>query len=100
MEAIGRSQDLERLHTFVQLATQLGAAAQLNMDEIMSRVGAAIGIDTKGLVKSKEQIAQEQQAAQKAAMMQQAVPGAVKGLADIASNAQQAALQQQGTMQG
>lgn len=100
MEAIGRSQDLERLHTFVQLATQLGAAQQLNMDEIMARVGAAIGIDTKGLVKSKEQIAQEQQAAQQAAMMQAAIPNAVNGLADIASNAQQAALQQQGAMQG
>ncbi len=100
MEAIGRSQDLERLHTFVQLANQLGAAQQLNLDEIMARVGAAIGIDTKGLVKSKEQIAQEQQAAQQAAMMQAALPNAVNGLADIASNAQQAALQQQGAMQG
>ena len=100
MEAIGRSQDLERLHTFVQLATQLGAAQFLNIDEIMARVGASIGIDTQGLVKSKEQIAQEQQAAQQAAMMQAAVPNAVNGLAQIASNSQQAALQQQGAMQG
>lgn len=100
MEAIGRSQDLERLHTFVQLATQLGAAQFLNIDEIMARVGASIGIDTNGLVKTKEQIAQEQQAAQQAAMMQAALPNAVNGLADIASNAQQAALQQQGAMQG
>ena len=100
MEAIGRSQDLERLHTFVQLATQLGAAQYLNIDEIMARVGASIGIDTNGLVKTKEQIAQEQQAAQQAQMMQAALPNAVNGLAQIASNAQVAAQEQQGAMQG
>lgn len=82
MEAIGRSQDFERLQMFVQVAAGLGAQAQINMDEVLARVSASIGIDPKNLIKSKEEVMQEQQQAMQQQMMLQAVPNAVKGIAD------------------
>lgn len=94
MEAIGRSQDFERLQMFVQTATALGAQTHINMDEALARVSASIGIDPKNLIKSQEQIQQEQQQAMQQQMMMQAVPNAVKGIADnVNQQAAQAAPQ-------
>jgi len=82
MEAIGRSQDLERLQMFVQTAVSLGAQGSLKMDQILTRAGASIGLDTKDIVKTKEEIAQEQQQAMQQQMMLAATPNAVSGIAD------------------
>ena len=82
MEAIGRSQDFERIQMFVQVATSLGAQNQINMDEVMARVSAAMGIDHKNLIKSKEQMKQEQQVALQSQMMLASAPNVSKTLAD------------------
>ena len=61
----------------------------LNIDDYLDRLGASLGIDTQGLVKSPEQKAQEQQAAQEQMQQQQMMqmaekvaPTAVKGMVD------------------
>lgn len=89
MEALGRTADLQRLDMFLQSLAVLGteAVAQyLNVDEYIKRRASALQVETKGLVRSREEIQQEQQAMmqqqQQAQMMQAAVPNAVKGVAD------------------
>lgn len=82
MEAIGRGQDLERLQMFAQVVTSLGAQSRLNLGEAVNRVGAALGVDTNGLIKTEEQIQAEQQQAMQQQMAMQIAPQAVKGIAD------------------
>lgn len=94
LEALGRGQDLNKLSTFLQYLQPLGQqviAQELNIDDYIDRLGASLGIDTQGLVKSEEQKAQEQQAAMQAqqqqqmmAMAEKGVAPAVKGMVDAA----------------
>jgi hypothetical protein len=94
LEALGRGQDLNKLSTFLQYLQPLGQeviARELNIDDYIDRLGASLGIDTQGLVKSEEQKAQEQEAAeaqmQEQQMMQMAEKGvapAIKGMTDAA----------------
>lgn len=94
LEALGRGQDLNKLSTFLQYLQPLGQeviARELNIDDYIDRLGASLGIDTQGLVKSEEQKAQEQEAAeaqmQQQQMMQMAeksVAPAIKGMTDAA----------------
>ena len=102
IEALGRGQDLNKLAQFLEYLGPLGPEAimqNLNLDDYIDRLGASLGIDTGGLIKSPEQKQQEQQQAQdqqqqmqqqmqQAAMMQEVVKGATpamaKGLADNA----------------
>jgi hypothetical protein len=86
MEALGRGQDLNKLATFLQYLQPLGAELiqqELNVGDYIDRLGASLGIDTQGLIKSDEQKAEEQQAAQQDQqnMMQQGM------MADMASKA-------------
>lgn len=86
MEALGRGQDLNKLATFLQYLQPLGAeviASELNIDDYIDRLGASLGIDTNGLIKSPEQKAQEQQAMQQ----QQQQMMAQQMVGDIASRA-------------
>ena len=80
LEALGRSSDLQRLNTFVNqlqpFADQL--MTYLNLEEYVKRVGTSLGVEMDGLIKSQEQIAQEQQAMQEQMMIQQNSPVAVK----------------------
>lgn len=92
MEALGRTADLQRLDTFLQSLEVLGPEAvnqYLNIDEYIKRRAAALQIDTKGLVRSRDEVIAEQQQAQKQQAMQQfmqaATPNAVKGMADMAN---------------
>ena len=96
IEALGRGQDLNKLSQFLQYLGPLGPEAimsNLNLDDYIDRLGASLGIDTGGLVKTPEQKQAEQQAQmeQQQQMMQQqmmqdmvkgATPGVVKGIAD------------------
>ena len=96
IEALGRGQDLNKLSQFLQYLGPLGPEAimsNLNLDDYIDRLGASLGIDTSGLVKTPEQKQAEQQAQmqQQQQMMQQqmmqdvvkgATPGVVKGIAD------------------
>jgi hypothetical protein len=121
LEALGRGQDLTKLAQFLEYLAPLGPeviAQKLNIDDYMDRLGASLGIDTGGLIKSEEQIQQEQaqameaqkaqmQEAQQAQMMGDVVKGAVppmaKGMAEgmqgnpeMAEIVQQAMAQQMG----
>lgn len=101
LEALGRGQDLNKLSQFLQMLQPLGnevIASELNIGDYLDRLGASLGIDTQGLVKSDEQKQQEaqqqQEMMQQQQMMQMAEKGvgpAVKGMADAA---------QQGAMEG
>jgi hypothetical protein len=95
LEALGRGQDLTKLAQFLEYLAPLGSeviAQKLNVDDYMDRLGASLGIDTGGLIKSEEQIQQEQaqmqeaqqaqmQEAQQAQMMSDVVKGAVPPVA-------------------
>ncbi len=102
IEALGRGQDLNKLAQFLEYLSPLGPEAimgNLNLDDYIDRLGASLGIDTSGLIKTPEQKAQEaeqaqqqqeqqMQQAQQMAMMQEVVKGATpamaKGMAESA----------------
>jgi hypothetical protein len=82
VEAIGRGNDLNRLSQFFQLAREaLGeanVARYLNVSDGLERLGASLGIDTDGLVKSEEQLQQELQQEQMATLAEKVGPEAVR----------------------
>ena len=92
LEALGRGQDLNKLRQFLQMLQPLGnevIASELNIGDYLDRLGASLGIDTQGLVKSDEQKQQEaqqqQEMMQQQQMMQMAEKGvspAIKGMSD------------------
>tara|TARA_R100000541_G_scaffold21751_1_gene31681 strand:+ start:884 stop:2443 length:1560 start_codon:yes stop_codon:yes gene_type:complete len=92
LEALGRGQDLNKLSQFLQMLQPLGQEviqSELNIGDYLDRLGASLGIDTQGLVKSDEQKQQEaqqqQEQMQQQQMMQMAEKGvspAVKGMSD------------------
>ena len=76
LEALGRGHDLQKLQLFVQQLSVLGPEAMqqyLILTEFIKRVAAALGINISGLVKTEDQIKQEQAQAQQQeqALMQQ-----------------------------
>lgn len=100
IEALGRGQDLNKLATFLQYLQPLGAeviASEMNISDYIDRLGASLGIDTNGLIKSEEQKAQEQAMAQQAAeqqmqqqaMMQMAVRGTPEMIKQTAQQVEQ-----------
>jgi hypothetical protein len=65
VEALGRGNDLQKLREFVaeiaNLAQVNPAVVQsLNAQDLIKRIATGLGIDTEGLVKSEEELAQEQ----------------------------------------
>lgn len=73
LEALGRGHDMNKYQMFLQALAPLGpeAVAQfMNVNDYITRVGTALGIDMDGLIKSEEQLQQERQ--QQAQQMQQA----------------------------
>jgi len=97
LDGIGRGQDREALMIFAEtLAQTLGPealASNLNPTELIKRLAASVGIDTLGLVKTEEDLQQEQEAAQQQAQ-QQALTQQAGQLANAEVKAQQ--LQQNG----
>lgn len=58
LEALGRGQDLNKLAQFLTYLQPLGPqviAQSINVDDFIDRLGASLGIDTGGLVKTQEQ---------------------------------------------
>ena len=94
INALGRGQDRESLTSFIMtIAQTLGPDAlmqYINADEAIKRLAAAQGIDVLNLVKSMEQIQQEQmdaaQAQEDQIMMQQAGSMLNSPLADPSKN--------------
>ena len=81
MEALGRGHDLRKLDLFIKgMAEALGPevlSQYVNLQDYIKRRATALGIDTEGLIKTEEQIAQEMQQAQLQQVMQQAGPEAI-----------------------
>jgi hypothetical protein len=83
LEALGRGQDLNKLNTFLQNIQPLGPEVigkYLNVSGYISSVSTALSLDANGLVKSEEQIQQEEQQAAMLQAMQSGVPNATKQL--------------------
>lgn len=82
LEALGRGQDLNKLSSFLQMLQPLGAevlSREMNIGDYIDRLGASLGIDTDGLIKSDQQKQMEQQQAQQQQqemMMQQMMANA------------------------
>jgi hypothetical protein len=75
LEALGRGHDMNKLQVFGRIAAEAAALPpEIDRGQFLTRAGTALGIDMGGLVKSPEQLAQEQQQAQMAAMAQQLGP--------------------------
>ena len=77
INALGRGQDVQSLGQFLQtIAQTMGPEAiqqYINPDEVIKRLAAAQGIDVLNLVKSVQELQQEQQAAQQQQMEQTAM---------------------------
>lgn len=86
IEAIGRGNDLNKLKEFFATLAQFGpeAIGAVNMPDAITRLGTSMGIDTAGLIKSKEQIAQEKKDASMMQMAAQLGPNAVTQLGGMA----------------
>jgi hypothetical protein len=69
-------------------------AQELNIGDYLDRLGASLGIDTQGLVKTDEQKMQEQQAQQQAMQQQQMMQMAEKGVGPAVKMAGDAMAQQ------
>jgi hypothetical protein len=94
VEALGRGNDLNKLRTFIQDIVQLAQAnpetlQRVNFGDLIARLATGHGIDTVGLIKTEEDIQQEQQQAQmqqqqmmqeqqQAQMQQATLPGVAK----------------------
>tara|TARA_R100001015_G_scaffold19143_1_gene15144 strand:- start:5224 stop:6741 length:1518 start_codon:yes stop_codon:yes gene_type:complete len=78
IEALGRGNDLNRLDTYLagigQILGPEVLQTYIDVSEYLKRRALALGIDTKGLVRSPEELAQMQQAQQQQMMAQQMAP--------------------------
>lgn len=94
VEALGRAADLERLQVAISAVQQMvgpeQAAQYLNIGAIFEYALTNAGADVPGAVKTDEQLAQEQAAAQQQALIQSAVDKGTGPAIQAASNAQQA----------
>lgn len=85
IEALGRGNDLNKLDTFMSAVMQIPeATSRVNWSDYMTRRATALGIDTEGLIKSDEQVQQEQQQAQMMQAAQQAVGPAIGAAGQMA----------------
>ena len=87
--ALGRGQDINKLNGFISNIAQLAQAVPglnnfIKPQELINRLAAAHGIDENNLLKSPEDIAEEQQAQQMQEQLQSGPAG--KALAAYATN--------------
>jgi len=91
IEALGRGNDLQKLREFV---AEIGNLAQinpavvqaLNPNDLIKRIATGLGIDTEGLIKSEEQLAQEAEAQEEQMQNEQMMNMAEKAVAPVANN--------------
>ena len=93
IQGLGRGNDRNKLIEFIGTVAQaLGPDVMrqfVNVDEAVKRLATSIGIDTTNLIKSPEQIAEEQQQAQQQQLIQSLGPAALGSkLLDPKNNAQ------------
>lgn len=99
LEALGRNADLQRLDVLITGAAQTFGpdvvAQYVNAGSYFTRRAAALGVDSKGLVRTDAEVNAAKQQEMQAAQAQAAVPGIVQGAADQAQQQQDMAMQQQ-----
>lgn len=100
LAAVGRGNDLEQLVRFTTTLGQTmgpeGLQTYLKPSELIKRLAYSMGIDTVGLIKTDQELAQEQQAAQQQqqqAMLMQSKLADPKNMADAAQTAQNMQIQ-------
>lgn len=99
LEALGRGHDYNKLEMLQQsISTLPGAEQYINVGAFIKAKATSLGIDTTGLIKTDEQIQQEQQQAMEQQMMANATGPTVNGLMSMAQNEQQANLMNNPTM--
>lgn len=81
LEALGRGNDLNKLMTFNQIiASNPMFASYLKANGFISRIATSLSIDTAGLIKTDEEIAQEQRQQMMQQMALQATPQLAQGM--------------------
>ena len=94
LAAVGRGNDLEQLVRFTTTLGQTmgpeGLATYVKPTELIKRLAYSMGIDTLGLIKSEQELMQEQQAAQQAAQQQMLMQSKLADPQNIANAAQTA----------
>jgi hypothetical protein len=89
LDALGRNSEADRLIQFSQeLQAAVGpeaTAAIIKPLDMARRIGAARGVDTKGLIKTVEEQRQEQVQAQQQALAEKTVPATINAGAKVAS---------------
>ena len=89
LEALGRNHDLIKLEDFISdMAAKFGPESlpkYINVGVYFSRRAVALGIETKDLLKTPEQIAQDEQAAQQANALQSIAPNLVNQVGNLAA---------------
>lgn len=97
LESIGRSHDLDKIRLFFDELTRLATidpevARYLHTGEWINRIGTALAVPQKGLVRDGEEvqaeILKERQDAQRAELMSRAAPNAINQLGSAMQNAQ------------
>jgi hypothetical protein len=95
VEALGRGHDYNKLVQFSQTLQQLLGpeifAQYTNVPAVIEQIGTSLGIETKNIIKSQDQMAEEAAAAQDQAMMQQ-------GMGALAQSAGKSAGESMGAM--
>ena len=86
LAAIGRGHDFNKMMTFSQIVSQNPEMAQvINWTVMAERMANGLSINTENLIKTPEQIQQEQQQNQMAAMTEKAAPQMAAGMMEQAN---------------
>lgn len=92
LEALGRGADLTKLDILVEgAATLFGAevvAEYVNPGSYLTRRGTALGMDTKGIIRTDEEVAQARQQQMAKELTTKLAPQALKGQQEAAASAQ------------
>jgi len=99
LDALGRGAELDNLRALVSDIVELGGPEALktyvNFDDLLKRLATSRGVRVDGLIKTPDQVAQEQRSAQQAALIQQLGPNAINQVGQMAKQS----MANQGTTQ-
>lgn len=99
LDSLGRQGDLNSLDSFLVGSSQVlgpqAVANFVNVSEYIKRRATALGIKTAGLIKTQEQLAEEQQQQQLLALSEKLGPAGIKAASDQALAEQQQQQEQQ-----
>ena len=93
IEALGRNAELDKIRQFNALLQETGAGemilGRMKIGNYIDKIANALSFDATDLIKSEEEIAQEQQAAQQAQLLQQGAGNLVDGMTQPQQQPQQ-----------